>query len=109
MDRDAQSLFDRIDSLLSNDLTLTLQDLARLTATDRHQIERAFKAVCGQTFRQTKNNMRFNKAKQLLEERPMQGAVKEIASNLGVTPNSLSRFIKSKAGCSARELLRHKW
>lgn len=107
MREDMQSLCERAVSLLSSNPHLTLQEIAHLMQTDRHNIERAVIEYCGFRFEEAKKRVRLKRALQLLEEQP-DSYLKEVAADVGLTPNHLSYFIRSMTGHRARELRRHK-
>jgi len=93
----------RVDSLLLVDQSLTLQEIAHSIGIDRHKIEAAIQERYSFSFRELKKQVRLKRAVALLEKQP-RCYIKEISAVLGVTPNYLSRFIKSMTGHCATEL-----
>jgi transcriptional regulator GlxA family with amidase domain len=102
-----QLLCERAASLLSANPSLTLHEIARTIGTDRHNIEHALRERWGISFRELKIKARLKGALTLLKEQPGR-YVKEIAADVGLTPNHLSRFIRSMTGHCATESRRHK-
>jgi transcriptional regulator GlxA family with amidase domain len=104
MNRDMRSLCDQVGTMICSNPCLTLRELARSIGTDRHNIEHAMRKHCSPSFRELKKQARLNRAMILLLEGPIHYSVKEIAADIGVTPNALSRFIKLMTGYGATEL-----
>jgi AraC-like DNA-binding protein len=107
MRHDMDAILLRIDCLLYADPQITLQGVARAIGTDRHNIEHAVRERRGFTFRELKKQVRVKRALLLIEEQP-RIYIKEIAAKVGLTPNHLSRLIRSVTGCCATKLRCHK-
>jgi methylphosphotriester-DNA--protein-cysteine methyltransferase len=86
----------------------TLPDLANSVGVNRWNIENALREETGCGFRELKNQARFGYIAARLAEENTRVSIKDMAKSFGITPNALSRFIRSKAGKSARELRRKK-
>jgi transcriptional regulator GlxA family with amidase domain len=107
MQKDAQSISERereVAILLSSNPRLTLMQIARQSGADRRKIQRAIreKYRCG--FKRLKNAVRLKRVQTLLTEKRQKYSVKEIAAEIGVTPNALSRFVKTMTGHCPTEL-----
>lgn len=98
MREDMQLLCERAASLLSANPSSTLHEVARSIGTDRHKIQRAIREQYGFCFRELKKRIRLTKALTLLTNERCSPYVKEIAAEIGITPNALSRFIRSMTG-----------
>jgi AraC-like DNA-binding protein len=97
----------KVESLLSEDPSLTLHELAQALGTDRHKIEQSIRARYGFSFRELKKRVRLERALTLLEMQ--RGSyIKEIAAEVGLTPNYLSHFVKSMTGRLATDVRRQK-
>jgi transcriptional regulator GlxA family with amidase domain len=107
MNKEANLLCRRIDALVSANPCVTLPDLAGTIGVDRRKIERAIRERYGYGFRELKNRARLNVIAAFLNEERPRMLIKNIAVAVGVTPNALSRFIRSMTGRCARELLRN--
>jgi methylphosphotriester-DNA--protein-cysteine methyltransferase len=107
MPQDILLLSQRVNALLSNNPKLTLKALARSIGIDRHKIEHAIRKQYSLSFRDLKKRTQLKRVLKLLEEHP-NSYIKEIASEVGFTPNHLSRFIRSLTGRCATEIQRHK-
>jgi methylphosphotriester-DNA--protein-cysteine methyltransferase len=83
--------------------------LSRTIGVDRHIIECTIRAHLGITFRELQKKMRLKQALALLLEEQRDNSLKETAAIMGITPNALSRLIKSSTGYTATELRHHKW
>ncbi len=94
--------------LLSSDPGLTLKEIAVLTGNDRHKIQKAIREQYGCGFRSLKKAIRLRSACAFLKGDRSQYCVKEIAAELGVTPNYLSRLVKSMTGSCPTDLRRLK-
>jgi AraC-like DNA-binding protein len=92
--------------LLSSNPRLTLKEIAILTNIDRHKIQHAIREQYGFGFKELRKAIRFDLAILLLSEKPRKYRIKEVAVKLGLTPNYLSRLIKSMSGCCATDLRR---
>jgi methylphosphotriester-DNA--protein-cysteine methyltransferase len=91
----------RINAIISSNFYITLHKLAHSIGIDRRKIEIALRERYGYGFRDLKNKARLSHIMKLLEKN---ARIRDIAKGVGVTPNALSRFIRSKKGTSAREL-----
>ena len=108
MDADVKELCEKVISLLLSKSDLSLQEIARSIGTDRHKIEQAVAEQCGFCFRELKKRARLNHALRLLKEEQPVRYVKEIAAELGITPNALSRSVKSMTGRCPTDLRNQK-
>ena len=102
------SVFNHIDSLISANPRLRLQELAQTVGIDRHQIEQEIRERCGFCYGELKRRARLKRVLALLLEENPSRSVKEIAAEVGLTPNHLSRFVRSMTGHRASELRCHK-
>jgi AraC-like DNA-binding protein len=119
MPHDMPSLFTSIAAQVSADSGMKLHNLARILGVDRHTIETAVRQVLGIRFCDFKKTKRVTRAVRLLRRRQQPLYVREIAYVLGLSPNALSRLIKSVTGESPRQIraprknlqsdVRHKW
>jgi transcriptional regulator GlxA family with amidase domain len=100
------ALFERIDSQLTINPSLTLHDLARNLGTDRHNIEKAVREARHITFRQHKNAERLRLSLDFLVVN-CELSIKETANRLGWSPAAFSRFIKVRTGKSPSEIKWH--
>jgi transcriptional regulator GlxA family with amidase domain len=91
--------------MLSANPRLTLAEIAHRTGTDRRKIQRIIKAQYGCGFKGLKNAIRLQRAQALLTDLHRKYSVKEVAAEVGVTPNALSRFIKTMIGCCPTKLV----
>jgi AraC-like DNA-binding protein len=107
MRQDIRMISMRADSLLSANPSLTLQGLARAIGTDRHNIEHAVRKRYGFSFNELKKRYRLKRAMTLLDEQP-NSYIKEIAAEIGLTPNYLSHFIRCMTGHCATAVRRQK-
>jgi AraC-like DNA-binding protein len=111
MQRETEPISERereISSLLTSNPHLTLKQIACLAGVDRHKIQREIRERHGCSFRALKNDIRLARACALLTEQHPKYCIKEIAAEIGITPNALSRLIKSMTGYCATELRRLK-
>jgi YesN/AraC family two-component response regulator len=90
--------------LLSSNLRLTLKEIGRFIGIDRHKIQHAVREHHGCSFRVLKQRIKFARAHELLIEKPHKYFVKEVAAEIGVTANALSRFFKTMTGHSPTKL-----
>jgi AraC-like DNA-binding protein len=104
MSRDTYLLFRNIEDMISVDPSLSLRALSAAFAVDRHIIEHAVREHAGFTFSGLKRDARLKRALFLLSGERSRSLIKEVAAAVGLTPNALSRFIRSATGCSATEL-----
>jgi transcriptional regulator GlxA family with amidase domain len=107
MNRDMRSLCTKVEFLISANPRFTVQEIAHSIGTDRHNIESAVRIHCGCRFEELKKRARLKRTRTLLDEQPSR-YLKEVAAEVGVTPNHLSRFIKLMTGQRARDLRCHK-
>ena len=107
MRQDTHSISQSVDYLISADPRLKLRELARAIGTDRHSIEYSIRERYGISFRELKKGYRMKRVQTLFEQHPGI-SIKQIAAEVGVTPNHLSHFIRSITGQCAREWRRHK-
>ena len=91
---DLKLLAERVSSRLADDPGVKLRELSKEFGIDRHMIERALRETRQIGFRQLKQEVRLAYARKFLGAL----AVKEVACQLGMSPNALSRFIKAKTG-----------
>jgi len=108
MDADIKELCERVVALLFSKSDLSLQEIARSVGTDRHKIEQAVTGQYGFCFCELKKRARLNRALKLLREEQPVRYVKEIAAELGITPNALSRLVKSMTGRCPTDLRNQK-
>ena len=109
MPRDTYLLFNKIEHRIAADPSLSLRALSATFAIDRHIIEHAVREHAGFTFRELKKGARLKRALMLLSAERPRSFIKDVAPAVGLTPNALSRFIRSATGCSATELRSSKW
>jgi AraC-like DNA-binding protein len=109
MPRNTYLLFKKIEHMIGADPSLSLRALSATFGVDRHIIEHAVGEHAGFTFRELKKGARLKRALILLSAERPRSFVKEVAPAVGLTPNALSRFIRSATGCSATELRSSKW
>jgi AraC-like DNA-binding protein len=102
---DLALLFDHILSVLLSNPEISLTNISSSIGVDRHKIEAAVRIHGGISFRELKNRSRLKKALLLLHNNPINPSIKEIAARLKMSPNALSRFIKTMTGHSATYLL----
>jgi AraC-like DNA-binding protein len=98
----------QIDLLISSNPRVTLSELSHSIGMDRRRIEYALREKYGCSFREFKNRARLNHVMALLTEENTRISIKEVATTIGITPNALSRFIRSKTGNCAKELRSNK-
>ena len=103
------SISQKIVMLLSSNPQLTLKEIARVIAADRHIVQRAVREQYGCSFRYLRNAIRISYISALLREEHRQYYIKEIAADIGITPNALSRFVKTMTGRYPTELRSLKW
>jgi AraC-like DNA-binding protein len=94
----------RISALISSNLNMTLRETANAVGINRRYIQDALRQRYGFSFREFKNQTRLNYITSLLTEEGAHTKIKEIARTIGVTPNALSRFVRSRMGNCPREL-----
>jgi methylphosphotriester-DNA--protein-cysteine methyltransferase len=99
---------EKIALLLSSNPYLTLQEIAHSIGVDRHIIQCAIREHYGLGFRRLRRTIRVNRACAILGEENPQCYVKEVAAELGISPNYLSRLIKSTVGITPTGLRRLK-
>jgi AraC-like DNA-binding protein len=104
MSQEMDFLSQKVGYLLSANPGLTLKEIARSVGVDRHKIEWAVRQQYGFSFRELKKRTKLKRVTKLLLERQRSFCIKEIAFEVGLTPNALSRFIKSMTGKCATEL-----
>jgi len=92
--------------ILQSNPRITLKEIACLTGTERHKIQRTIKKQYGCSFKGLRKAIRLKCARALLRDERRRYSVKEIASELGLTPNYLSRLFKSMTGKCPTELRR---
>jgi methylphosphotriester-DNA--protein-cysteine methyltransferase len=98
----------KIALLLSSNPQLMLKEVARAIAVDRHGIQRAIREECGFSFRHLKKTIRLNYINARLNDVHRNCSIKEIASDIGITPNALSRLVKNATGFYPTKLRRLK-
>lgn len=101
---DRQSLFRKISIHLFFSPDLSLADVSQGEGVGRHTIERAVKTAVGMTFRDLRNRIKLEQAVKFLESHPRR-SIKEVAFKLHYgSPRAFSRFVRTMAGHSPREL-----
>ena len=93
--KDAQLLFERIGTLLSSNPGLSLKEAARALGTNRHKIECALRESAGTGFRNLKKTVRLKRALALISG---ERSAKEVAADVGLSPNYLSVFLRPMTG-----------
>jgi|WetSurMetagenome_2_1015567.scaffolds.fasta_scaffold261487_1 AraC-like DNA-binding protein len=109
MQRDTASIAQEIVMLLCSNPQLTLKDIACVVAVDRHSIQKAIREQYRCSFRYLQNQIRLSYVRSLLREEHCRYCIKEIAESMGITPNALSRFVKTMTGHYPTELRSLKW
>ena len=99
---DMNLLYKQVNDLISSKLCIKLHELADSIGIDRRKIEGALRERYGYGFREFKNQARQKRINKLLAEKRI--SIKDIAIKMGVTPNALSRFIRTRMGKCSREL-----
>jgi methylphosphotriester-DNA--protein-cysteine methyltransferase len=108
MPRDKQGLGERVASMISSDLSITLHQISASIKVDRHIIQRSIRRQYDLSFRELKKQIRLRQALTLLIDDQHDLLIKEIAYCIGITPNAFSRFIRSVTGHCAIDLQRSK-
>jgi AraC-like DNA-binding protein len=94
-------------TLLRSSPAITLCEISERLNLDRHTIERACRAVTGQTFRSLRARSRFEAGCELLIQHPPL-SIKEVSARLGFgTPQSFARFIARMSGVPPADLRIH--
>jgi AraC-like DNA-binding protein len=104
MRSDLSFLHKQIKASISTNPCITLHALAVSFDIDRRKIEGCLQEMYGCGFRELKNQIRLNYIIVLLTKSNPRMSIKEIAAIVGLSPNHLSRFIRSMTGRCAREL-----
>jgi hypothetical protein len=105
MYRDVAPLFNNIVDLLSANPQISLYAISSTMRIERHKIEQAVRIHSGLCYRDLKNMLRLKQALALLHNEQLSLSIKQIAAKMDMTPNALSRFIKTMTGRSASEIL----
>jgi AraC-like DNA-binding protein len=103
-----QLLCERAASLLTANPGLPLHEIARSIGTDRHNLQRAIREQYSFGFRELKKRIQLKQALTLLTEERRSLYIKEIAAEIGLTANALSRFTRSMTGRCPTDLRRLK-
>lgn len=99
-----QQLFARLDSQLSVDLAVRLARFAQDIGVSKNTVGKAVRQITGLSFSQYRQAKRLERAIQLLRAEPAT-SIKSIAIGLGYEyPGALTRFIKTKTGCTASQV-----
>lgn len=97
-------LCDRVNSFISANPSLMLKEVVHCLAVDRHTIERVLREHYAMTFRELKIKRKVEIAIVMLKQEIPRLYLKEIAADLAMTPNALSRTIKKVTGHSATKV-----
>jgi AraC-like DNA-binding protein len=99
------SLFQEIETQLSKNANLSLQDLSRCLGTNRYYVQKTVYETQKISFRQLKNSKRLERSLELLM-RMKELRIKEIAAILDWSQSGFSRFIKQTTGKTPTQIKR---
>jgi AraC-like DNA-binding protein len=101
------ALCKQIESLILAKPCIALRELSSSIGVNRQKIEYAIRMQYNFNFRQLKKYALMNQVRELLFANAPHLFIKEIAAVVGMTPNALSRFVKSMTGYTASEIRNH--
>lgn len=101
---DLRGIFMQVARNLEIAPSMSLTQLSNALGIERHTVEKAVKHATAMTFREFRNGILLKHARGLLRDQSNR-TIKEVAFMLGYrSQGSLSRFIRSATGYSAKEV-----
>ena len=96
-------LFEHLDSIVSENPRMPLEEISQQLGADRHIIEKAVHSFIGTSFRDYRDSRLLKIGIKLIEQSDL--SFKEIAVKLDYSDfDSFSRFIKSRTGETPRQI-----